>query len=395
MTYDNANQTSPDPQIYGLDVHSATIVISKAPRLGPPEYVKTIPNNTKAIKAFFKPELEKGAIIHTVYEAGGCGYALDHLLKKLGIHNVVCAPSKIVRARGSKIKNDKVDANLLARLLRSEVLFGHKELHHVFVPEVMDEAIREYCRRRDTLQSEVKKVKNQILSLLRRHGAQYDKTKSNWTITHRSWLATVDLGFWLIRQTLDEYIEDLSRLEKRVAEADKTLIKLRGMWRKAVIAQAISCLRGFSDLTSIALVAEIGSFARFEKAPDLMAYIGLTPSEFSSGNNVTRGRITKTGNKKVRTICIEAANHARKSVRPRTKIAKQAPKGVHQDIINRAYECEKRMFHKYWLMVNKGKNTNKAKTAVARELLGFIWNIGLMAETLLDAGEPEPEKEVA
>ena len=370
-------------RFFGLDVHQKTIVIAEAPTFGDPTYVKTLENTTKAVQEFFGDLCQDKVAVHTVYEAGGCGFGLARQLTEMGIRNLIAAPSKITRCSG-EIKNDKRDAIKLARLLRNHVLMGHKELHEVYVPEPNDEAVREMMRQRNAFKRQVKVTQNQIMSMLRRYRFLYTLTKTAWTKTYRSWLERVDFGHVILNNTFREYLDQLADLEARVAKSDEAINQLCQDWSKAQIVKNLCALRGIQQLTAASLVAEIGVFSRFESASLLMGYIGLTPSEFSSGESVTRGRISKTGNTRVRTLLVEASCCASRKPKSQATFMASCPPGASKEVCLHAYKAQCRLSTKYWRLVNRGKSPNVAKIAVARELLGFIWAIAIMIETQLD-----------
>lgn len=384
MTNSTAPIVNLNTRFFGLDVHQNTIVISQAEAFGKPQFVQTITNESTAVEDFFKRVVADGPQVHATYEAGGCGYGLARQLKAMGIATIIAAPSKITKTSG-EIKNDKRDAHKLARLLRNHILTDHKELHPVYVPEIDDEAIREKTRQRNAFKRQVRVAMNQVMSMLRRHGMRYTSTKTTWNKTYRAWLERVDFGNATLQDVFREYLDQLADLEARVAKCDKELDNLCQEWNKGEVVKAVRALKGFQNLSAASLVAEIGSFARFESASGLMAYLGLTPSEYSSGERVTRGRISKAGNKRARTLLIEAASCAYRKPKSKAAFLATCPTGLPQEVYDHAYKAQVRLHKKYWRLVNKGKNTNTAKTAVARELAGFVWWIGLMMETRLDA----------
>jgi len=395
MNYSSAQIKSAQYRIFGLDVHQKTIVIAESTEKGEPRYVKTIENNEAAVRAFFQPVKDSVELVFTTYEAGGCGNGLHRLLVKMGITNTIAAPSKLPKSPGKKVKNDKVDAINLARLLRYMVLNGElKALHEVYVPEVDDEAIREKTRQRDTFKKQAKSTMNQITSMLRRHGKKYDLTKTKWTKTYRDWLTRVDFSHATINTTFREYLDHLSTLEALVAKCDREINKLVEEWNKAPLVKAFSCFRGFQQLASTCLVAEIGVFNRFETAPQIMSFLGMTCSESSSGESVTLGRITKTGNTRARTLLVEAACAASRKPKPKSAFVRTCPPDLPQEVIDHAYKAQCRLYTKYWRLVNKGKSPNKAKIAVARELIGFIWWVAVMIESKMSIQE-EPKMTTA
>ena len=371
------------PRLFGLDVHQRTIVIAEATQFGEPIYRETLDHTPAQVKRFFQ-KMAKESPIFTVYEAGGCGYVLHRQLEGLGVNNLICAPSKIARASGNKVKNDKRDAIMLARLLRNQILTGQKELHDVYIPEIEDEVIREKIRQRAAFKRQAKVTQNQIMGMLRRHGKRYGLTKTAWTKTYRAWLLRVDFGNATLQDIFRVYLDNLSDQEEKVAKCDAAISELCQEWNKAQVVNSLRALRGFQVLNASAIVAEIGCFSRFETASEIMAFIGLTPSESSSGQSVTRGSITKQGNTRVRTLLIEAACNAWRIPKPKKAFFALRPPGILSEVLEHAYKGQCRLYKKYWRLVNQGKSPNVAKTAVARELLGFVWAIGTLMESKLE-----------
>ena len=395
MKYSSIKLTQSGIAFLGLDVHQATITIAVCGDRGKPIHVATIPNEAKQIGQFFTRMKRQYDEIHTTYEAGGCGFHLHRQLIELKIPNIVLAPSKLAKAPGKKVKNDKVDAIMLSEALRKYLLLDSDEISPVYIPKLEDEALRELSRHRSGVKKQVRVVKNQILGMLRRHGHRYEQGKSRWTKFFYRWLATRKLDHADLQLVLVEQIEELERLNAKVAELDQRLSEKRKTWRKNPTVQALMSLRGVDELTAIAVAAEIGCFTRFESAGAFMSYLGLTPSESSSGERVTKNRvavgkvrhggITKAGNARVRSLLVEAATHAGK-VPHKSRVLTQRSQGLPSVITKHSWKAQKRIYQTYWRLINKGKANNVARTAAARELAGFVWAIARMAEVAVDAG---------
>lgn len=395
MKYVTTKLPASEIAFLGLDVHQATITVAMCGEKGKPVHIATIPNKDRDITNFFTQLNKRYQEIHTTYEAGGCGFHLHRVLTDLEIPNVVLAPSKLAKAPGNKVKNDKFDAIMLSDALRKYRVLNNNEISPVFIPHLEDEAMRDLTRYRDGVKKQVKVVKNQILGLLRRHGHSYQAGKTKWTKVFYRWLNARKLDHPDLQMILVELIEELERLDAKVAQIDQTLTAKRKAWRKNPVVQALMSLRGIAEYTAISVAAEIGCFTRFESAAKFMSYLGLTPSEYSSGERVTknkvavgkvkRGSITKAGNRRVRSLLVEAAIHAAKV--PRKKGAfLQRSKGLPKVITDHAWKGQKRLYQTYWRLTNRGKPTNVARTAVARELAGFIWAIANLAEVAVEGG---------
>lgn len=384
---------------YGLDVHQDSICISFAQSYGEPIFIKHLANSPQDIDLFFDEHQVPGATVFTVYEAGGCGFHLHRHLEKRGITNLVAAPSKIIKVSG-EIKNDKRDSLKLTKLLRNHILTGGKELHEVFVPEESAEAMQEVTRLRDFYKRQVKRTQNKILALLRKYGFRYNQTKTRWGKTHRIWLEKVQFGS-LIKQTVyRNLLNTLYEQEARVVAWDKELDSFCDQWNQNRVVKALCTLKGIQILTASTIVAEVGEFSRFKHPKRLMAYLGLVPSEYSSGKSVTRGRITKAGNKRVRTLLIESSHAAGRLVKSKKAFLDTCPKDLPEEVLEHAYKAQIRLNKTYYRLLNSGKNSCVAKVAVARELAGFVWAIAVMIECLDSKKQPmgnpsTPKKSVA
>jgi transposase len=256
----------------------------------------------------------------------------------------------------------------LARLHRAG------ELTPVWVPDAAQEALRDLTRAREDLKHLQRQAKQRLLAFLLRHGRTY-KGKSNWTQAHYHWLETMKFDQAIQHIVFQEYVDTLKALSKRVDALDQHMASAAAESALWPVVQALMALRGVSLLTATTIVAEIGDLKRFDSAPQLMAYLGLVPSEHSSGATISRGGITKTGNGHVRRVLVEAAwtyrHPARKSATLQRR-AEQAPELV-QEI---AWKGQKRMCGRYKLLMGRGKLKVQVCTAIARELTGFIWAIG-------------------
>ena len=370
-----------DVGLYGMDVHKKTITIARADDTGE-QVIATIPNNPQKIEKFFSKAQKKTPEVHTVYEAGGCGFVLARQLKVMGIKNVVAAPSKIEKASGDHVKNDKRDARKLASLLRRHVVLKEKDaIHEVVVPDEEDEAIRDLTRQRKAFKDDAKKTQVRIKALLLRNGFYYTETATTWTQTYRQWLETLDFGNPHSQKAFHNYLDMLAMQEKAVKDCDDDLKRLCEDWNKGALVKALMALKGIQFLSAMILVAEIGDFSRFDSPARLMAYLGLTPSEYSSGDRTTRSSISKAGNTRVRTLLIEAAMSARFRPKSRSAFLATCPKGLPPEVLEHAYKGQRRLASKFARLIRAGKNSNVARVAVARELVGFVWAIALMIES--------------
>lgn len=355
----------------GLDVHKATIAVSVAQAQGGEvRYVGEIANTPEALDKLIKQLRKDGANLSFCYEAGPCGYGIQRRLTDLGWKCVVVAPSLIPKKAGDRVKTDKRDSLTLARLHRAG------ELTAVWVPDGAQEALRDLTRARDDIKSLQRQAKQRLLAMLLRHGKRYEGGgKSNWTQKHYRWLETVKMDHPVQQIVFQEYLEVVKALTKRVDALDQQMASSAADSVFWPIVQALMALRGVDLLTATTLVAEIGDLRRFASAPQLMAYLGLVPSEHSSGKSKVRGGITKTGNGHVRRVLVEASWTYRYPARKTAHLQRRAEQAS-EEVQEIAWRAQKRLCGRYQRMSNKGKLKVQVCTAVARELAGFIWAIG-------------------
>ena len=353
----------------GLDVHKETIAVAVADADGGEvRFVGEIAHTPEAIAKLVR-QLKKGARrISWCYEAGPCGYGVHRQLSAAGEHCQVVAPSLIPKKAGDRVKTDRRDALSLARLHRAG------ELTAVWVPDQAQEALRDLTRAREDMKHLQRQSRQRLSAFLLRHARRFSG-KSKWTQVHYRWLETVKFEQPVQQIVLQEYIDAVRDCGMRVRGLDEQLERVT---RESVfwpVIEALMALRGINLLSATTIVAEIGDLHRFASAPQLMAYLGLVPSEHSSGPKQTRASITKTGNGHVRRLLIEGAwtyrHPARKSALLQRR-AEQTSKGV-QDI---AWNAQKRLCQRYRHLTHRGKQSVQVCTAIARELAGFIWAIG-------------------
>jgi transposase len=353
----------------GLDVHKETIAVAVAQANGGEvRYVGEIANTPEAVDKLVRQLRKNGASLSFCYEAGGCGYGLHRQLTDLGWDCQVVAPSLIPKKAGDRVKTDRRDSISLARLHRAG------ELTAVVVPDSLQEALRDLTRAREDMKHLQRQAKQRLLAFLLRHGKRYDG-KSNWTQAHFRWLETVKFEQPVQQIVMQEYIDTVVACGKRVDSLERQIEQAAQASRVWPVIEALMALRGVSLLAATTVVAEIGDLQRFASAPQLMAYLGLVPSEHSSGGSARRGGITKTGNGHVRRVLVEAAwtyRYAARKTAVLQRRAERAPEVV-QDI---AWSAQKRLCQRYRQLEAKGKLKVQVCTAVARELVGFIWAIG-------------------
>jgi transposase len=300
------------------------------------------------------------------YEAGVCGFTLQRRIEALKCKCSVIAPSLIPRKPGERKKTDRRDAKKLLGLFMSDMLT------EVCPPDEQQEAARELTRCREAAQENLKRIRHQLQKMLVRHGYVFIDGQ-HWTQKHYRWLEAIQFDQPLLQEVFDSYFTEMRHCLQRVNTLDKELEKLAQSedYREAV--GILCCFYGIKTLTAISIIAEIFDFGRFASARDLMSYLGLTPSESSSGEKEHKGPITKTGNKRVRRLLTEVAWHHRHAYGV-SKVLRKRREGQPQWAIDIADRAGIRLRRRYRRLVNRGKLPCKAVTAVARELAGFIWS---------------------
>lgn len=322
------------------------------------------------------------ATLHFVYEAGPCGYWIYRLLTKLGHCCYVVAPSLIPKKPGDKIKTDKRDALKLAKLLKSE------DLTPVYVPESEDEAIRDLSRARETANKDLKDAKYQLKALLLRNNIGYKGT-ANWSLKHLRWLSEIILPHPAQHIVLQEYLHTIHERLKREKRLINELTHQVQQWRYYPVVKAIQALRGVALLVATGVIAELGDLTRFDHPRKLMSYLGVVPSEHSSGDNRRLGGITKCGNGRARRLLVEGAHAYRFPARVSTDIQKRL-EGLPKPIVDIAWKAQLRLCRRYQKLMHKGKPRNVVVTAIAREMIAYIWAIS--REVVLPAIDPKSRR---
>jgi transposase len=351
----------------GLDVHkeSTAIAAAEAGR-EVPRFLGTVDPDLgqllKALRGVGRPEA-----MLVVYEAGPCGYGLARQLRSRGYACEVVAAGKIARRPGERIKTDRRDALTLARLARSG------DLAKVMVPDERDEAMRDLSRAREDAVKARLKARQQLKALLLRHGHRYGG-KSSWTLAHERYLAKVsfahpaqDIAFAEYRQAVREGHERLERLTQALRTQTE-------QWRMKPLVAALSSLRGIDFVSAVTLAAEIGDFSRFANPCELMGFLGLVPSEYSTGDTRRQGAITKTGNSHARRVLVEAAWNYRFPARI-SRILQVRQEGQPKAVREIAWRAQLRLAHRYQRLSSRKLHPNKVCVAIARELAGFLWDI--------------------
>lgn len=358
----------------GLDVSKEKIAIAIADAgREEPRYYGMISNTPEALRKTMR-KIGNPEQLRVCYEAGPTGYGIYRFLISLGIECEVIAPSLTPQKPGNRVKTDRKDALLLARSYRSN------DLTPIYVPMEEDEILRDLVRTREDSKEDLLRAKQRLTKFLLRRDIHPPKTiKKKWTYAYREWLDALSFESSTLNIVFQEYLQQLVEIEQRMKRLEKEIQTQAEEGFHAPMIQALQVLRGVSVLTATGLVAEIGSFRRFKKASQFMAYNGLVPSESSSGEVRKQGKITKTGNRHVRWLLIESAWSYR--YKPVVKgNLKKRQEGQPATINAISWKAQQRLHNKFNRLVGRGKAPGKAITAVARELAGFIWAIAKEVE---------------
>lgn len=361
----------------GLDVHKKTISVAIADegRKGEVRHYGTIENTSEAIDKVVSKLMVPGIDLRFIYEAGPCGFALYRHLTGNGLHCTVTAPAMIPKRSNDRIKNDRRDALTLARLYRAG------ELTAIYVPDPEDEAVRDLTRARYDARIAERKAKQRLNNFLLRNDFIFSG-KKQWTKAYCNWLAQLKMKFPAQQIAFQEYIDAVNECSQRVARLNEQIHQVAEEWRMAPAVKAVQALRGVSVLTAVTTIAEIGDLCRFQHPKELMAYLGLVPSEHSSGESVKRGGITKTGNGHVRKVLVESAWTYRYPARLTLRLLKRQ-EGLSKDIRQIAWKAQVRLCGRYRRMMARKKPLQVVIVAIARELAAFIWAIAQKAETAI------------
>jgi transposase len=351
----------------GLDVHKETIVIAAAEAgRSPARPLGTIPFELGALRKVLARLGPEGSVA-CCYEAGPTGYGLARDLGALGWRCDVIAPSLVPRKSGDRVKTDRRDALKLAAAYRAG------DLTAVAVPDERSEAVRDLSRAREDAKKAETAARHQLVKFLLRQGRRYPG-KTAWTEAHRRWLAAQEFAEPAHQHVLADAIAAVDAASFRRRQLTERLRESTAGWRLEPLVRALQALRGVEFVTAAGLCCEVVDFRRFAKAGHLMSYLGLTPSEESSGGRRRRGPITKSGNGHARRLLVEAAWHYRRPPRM-SKALRDRSVGLSPQVCGIAWKAQKRLHGRLRRMIGRGKPPGEAATAAARELAGFVWAI--------------------
>ena len=360
----------------GLDVHAETIAVAAADPGGEVRSLGVIPNRLESIRKLVK-KLGPIKQLRVCYEAGPTGYVVYWQLTALGVPCEVVAPTLVPVKAGDRVKTDRRDALKLARSYRAG------DLTPVWVPDAAHEALRDLVRAREAAKKDQLRARHRLGKFLLRHGRRPPTGIKAWTQAHLAWVkSAVRFEHAAHEATLLDYIHEVDHVAARIERLERAIdaaVSSAPGHIRAVI-DALQALRGIALVTAVTIVAEVGEFSRFAKPRQLMGYSGAVASEHSSGDRTRRGGITKTGNAHLRRVIVEAAWAYRH--RPAVGAAlrkRQAP--VSAEVTAIAWKAQQRLHGRYRALLGRGKCKQQVITALGRELLGFIWAIGVHVES--------------
>lgn len=358
----------------GLDVHAETIAVAVAESGGEVRSIGVIPNRPESVRRLVK-KLGGPGWLRACYEAGPTGYVLYWQLTELGVECEVVAPTLVPVKAGDRVKTDRRDAEKLARSYRAG------ELTAVWVPDAAHEALRDLVRAREAAKKDQLRARHRLSKLLLRTGRRPPDGMKKWTQKYLAWVRTVRFEHAPQNATLADYLGELDHVATRIDRLERAIDEAAASAPpklKAVI-EGLQALRGIAKLSAVTIACEVGDFSRFQRAPQLMSYAGVVAREHSSGQRTWRGGITKTGNSHLRRIVGEAAWNYRHSPFVGAPLRKRQV-GLDPSIVEIAAKAQHRLNGRYRKLTARGKSKQAAITAVARELLGFIWAIAVKVE---------------
>jgi transposase len=353
----------------GLDVHKDSIAVAYAPELRDAEVISLGNIGTRQcdIDKLIRRLRSKASRLLFAYEAGPCGYWLYRYLTRKQLTCLVVAPSLIPKRPGDRVKTDRRDALMLARLLRAG------DLNPIYVPQVQDEAVRDLSRAREDAMHDLKSARFRLKAFLLRQDIRY-AGRANWGPAHLRWLAEVVCPTPVQQIVFQEYVRSVSEQHERLQRLEVELREQVQDWRLYPAVQTLQALRGVQFTVAVTVVAELGDLTRFDNPRQLMSYLGLIPSEYSSGLQRRQGGITKGGNTHARRALVEGAwayRHPAKISRHLQLRIEGLPKAA-TDI---AWKAQVRLCKRYRQLTARGKHANQVVVAIARELAAFMWAI--------------------
>jgi transposase len=361
----------------GLDVHAETIAVAVAEPGGEVRSLGIIPNRPESVRKMIG-KLGPVGTLKCCYEAGPTGYVLYWQLAQLGVACEVIAPTLVPVKSGDRVKTDRRDAEKLARCYRAG------ELTAVWVPDAAHEALRDLVRAREAAKKDQLRHRHRLGKFLLRHGKRPTEAGEKWTQKYLNWIR-IHVRFDQAAQevTLAHYLHEVEHVAERIVKLEKAIDEAVAQAAPEVraVIEALQALRGVAQTTAATVVCELGSLARFPSPRQLMGYSGLVPREYSSGNRILRGAITKTGNAHLRRVLVESAwtYQHRPNVQGRV-LRRQKALALSDEAKRIAWKAQQRLHKRFTTMAARGKERGTIVTALARELLGFMWAIAVDTE---------------
>jgi len=361
----------------GLDVHADTIAVAVAEESGEVRSLGIIPNRPESVRKMIS-KLGPVGKLRCCYEAGPTGYVLYWQLTQLGVACEVIAPSLVPTKSGDRVKTDRRDAAKLARCHRAG------ELTAVWVPDAAHEALRDLVRAREAAKKDQLRHRHRLGKFLLRHGQRPTGAGEPWTKKYLNWIR-IHARFEepALEATLAHYLGEVEHASERIVKLEQAIDEAvaKAPAEVRAVIEALQALRGVAQTTAATVVCELGSLSRFESPRQLMGYSGLVPREYSSGNRTQRGAITKSGNAHLRRVLVESvwAYRHRPNVQGRV-LRRQKALALTDEVREMAWKAQQRLYKRYVALTARGKTSGQAMTALARELLGFLWAIAVPTE---------------